>query len=487
METNLRPPAAGLAMEKHGGLWMAAIVLMGICVIATFWYPLLSIEALPSRNYNEGWNAYRQWMTVQGQPLYGARNALWTTNYPFLSFHIIGLLGRTKANMVLTGRIVSFASLLAVASCFGGMVRGATGSWRSAVYGGLLLMASLAAYDGSARVADDPEMLSAAFASFGLFAAWRATRGLPWLALAGLAFSCSLFTKHDYIAFPLSVAVYLLFTHNWRGLAVFGVTGVAASAALLALSFHLDGQYFFAEFLAKRAYASGNLFSELWRYLLHFSVPLGIAAVALWWVRGIEARGFLLTLLLFTHLLAIGFAGGDGVAANVFYPALIADLLTCIMAICRLQRDGSHFFKPALLVISCVTAIIVPFQVHTDIASQRRLPGSTAAARQAIALLQTLKGPAICEDILLCYEAGKPLDYDPYYVRDQIVIGHEPEAGIVALLQAQHYAAIQADVAIGGAKWHPMQHRFTPKIQQTILAAYRPAIKNLYYLILIPK
>jgi hypothetical protein len=110
METNLSPPAAGLAMEKHAGLWMAAIVLMGICVIATFWYPLLSIEALPSRNYNEGWNAYRQWMTVQGQPLYGARNALWTTNYPFLSFHIIGLLGRTKANMVLTGRIVSFAS-----------------------------------------------------------------------------------------------------------------------------------------------------------------------------------------------------------------------------------------------------------------------------------------------------------------------------------------------------------------------------------------
>src|SRR5271168_1939262 len=145
---------ARIAADRPARLWTAAILLMALSVIATAWFPLLSITALPSENYNEGWNAYRQWMTVEGQPLYGSDPTLWTTNYPFLSFHIIGLLGATKGNMVLAGRIVCFASLIATSVLVGGIVRRATGSRAGALYAGLCLFAWLASFNGVGRAAN---------------------------------------------------------------------------------------------------------------------------------------------------------------------------------------------------------------------------------------------------------------------------------------------------------------------------------------------
>lgn len=472
-----KPCIAPRSAEKPAGIWVAAIALMGACAIAMAWFPLLSLDALPSMNYNEGWNAYRQWMVFRGQALYGARGAFWTTNYPPLSFHIVAALGGAKENMVPAGRALCFASLAAVALLTAGIVRRVAGSWPGAVYAGLWLFAGLAAFDGSRRALDDPELLSAAFAIFGLFAALDAR-----LALAAVGFSFSLFTKQDFIAFPVSVALALPLAGDWRAFAVFAATGLAASGALLALSVHFDGPFFLAELLQPRAYGLPHLLTKLWDYLLHLAVPLAIAAAILRYGREMPGRGFFAVLLLLTHLFAIGFAGGDGVGNNIFFPALIADVTACAVGLCWLERRGARFFKPALLAVTLAGAAWVPFQLRDDIAAALSLPAATAAARQAIALLKAAKGPAICEDLLLCYQAGKPMDDDPYYVKDQILIGHVRQSGIVALLRARHYGAIQLDSA-APAK---LRQRFTNRVQRALLAAYRPALVSRYYVILLP-
>ena len=354
-------------LREPARLWAAVILLMGLSVLATAWFPLLSITALPSENYNEGWNAYRQWMTVEGQPLYGSHTALWTTNYPFLSFHIIGLLGAAKGNMVLAGRIVCFASLIATSVLVGGIIRGATGSRLAALYAGLCLFAWLASFNGAGRASDDPELLSVAFASFGLFAYLKAPRDIFWPALSAIAFAVSLFTKHDLLAFPLSVGVHLLITRNWRTLAIFLATGIIAAGLLLTLSFHLDGPYFFTELLQPRAYSLQNLPEETFHYLLHFLVPLLVGVVFLFRDRSTPYRSFLFTLLIFTNLASIYFSGGDGVGSNIFYPPLIADLLSCVIAICWLERralkvpHARRSFKTALTVSTLAGALMVPF------------------------------------------------------------------------------------------------------------------------------
>jgi hypothetical protein len=482
-----------ISAQKTTRLWTAAIVLTGICVLITAWFPLLSIPTLPSENYNEGWNAYRQWMTLEGQPLYGSHPALWETNYPFLSFHLIGFLGAAKGNMVLAGRIVCFASLITISALVGAIVRDATGSRLGALYAALCLFAWLGAFNGAGRAANDPELLSVAFATFGLFAYLKAPRRRLWPALSAIAFTLSLFTKHDLLTFPLSVGVHLVITRNWRSLAVFLATGVLASSLLLALSVHLDGPYFFAEVLQPRAYSLQNLGAETFHYLLHFLTPL-LVGVVLLRDRSTPHRRFLFILLIFTNLAAVYFSGGDGVGSNIFYPPLIADLLSCVIAICWLERkipktpQAWRSFRTALLLPTLAGALMVPFQLHLDITAALALPAATQAAQQAVALLKSTNGPAICEDLLLCYEAGKPMDYDPYYVKDQILIGRIQEPSILAMLTAHQYAAIQINGEVDTASLkHQKDERFTKPFLRTFLAQYRPVLVSPTYSVFVPR
>jgi hypothetical protein len=205
-------------------------------------------------------------------------------------------------------------------------------------------------------------------------------------------------------------------------------------------------------------------------------------------------RSFLFTLLIVTHLAAVYFSGGDGVAANVFYPPLIADLLICVITICRLEcrfakePQARKPFRTALVITTLAVVVMVPSRLHYDIIAQLRMPAATRAAEQAIAALQSTTGPAICEDLLICYESGKPIDYDPYYTHDQILIGRLKESNILAMLTAHHYAAIQIDGAID-ARSIPgrKDRRFSKLFLRALLARYRPVLVTPIYSVFVPR
>jgi hypothetical protein len=485
---------ARIPTEKPDKFWTAAIVLICLGVIAMAWFPLLNIEALPSNNYNEGWNAYRQWMTVEGQPLYGSRPTLWTTNYPFLSFHIIGLLGAVKGNMVLTGRVVCFVSLIITAVLIGGIVRLVTGSRVGALYAGLCLFAWFASFYDGGRASNDPELLSVAFTTFGLFAYLKGRRRIFWIALSAIAFAVSLFTKHDLIAFPFSIGLHLLITRTWRSLAAFLGAGLGAAGLLLTLSLYLDGPNFFAELLQPRAYSLDNLDYETLHYLLHFIVPLLVGLVLLFRDRATPHRSFLFILLICTHLAAVYFSGGDGVGSNIFYPPVIAVLLTCVITLCRLERRAvteprvRRSFRTALVLSTLACVVMVPSRMHHDVIAQHRMQAATKAAQQAIEYLEAAKGPAICEDLLLCYEADKPMDYDPYHVEDQILIGRLQESSILAMVTSHQYAAVQINGMVDAASLAQRKdERFSKPFLRTLLAQYRPVLVTPTYSIFLPR
>jgi hypothetical protein len=230
-----------------------------------------------------------------------------------------------------------------------------------------------------------------------------------------------------------------------------------------------------------------NLVGELLHYLLQFFTPAGIGIAVLWRAKAIAERRFLFVLIIVTSAAAVAFAGGDGVASNVFYPVVIADFLACLTAICWLERNHFWLFRAALFATVIAGVIPAQFRVRSDVPAALRMPAATAAARQAITLLLSTKGPAICEDLLLCYAAGKPMDYDPYYVRDQIFVGHLQEADIAALIRLEHYTAIQVNGKLNGAKGVPMLRRFPDGVRQAILDTYRPVLVGPYYLVLVPR
>lgn len=475
-------------------LWVAALTTLSVCVIMAIWFPLLSIRSLPSRNYNEGWNAYRQWMAAVGHPLYGEKPTLWTTNYPFLSFHIVGFLGAVIGSMVLAGRIIAVVSLTVTAVLVGGIVRVAAGSSRGGVYAGLCLFLWIATFSPDRRAMNDPELLGVAISTFGLFAYVKGPKSALWSGLSALAFTVGIFVKQDLLAFPLSIGVHLLVTRNWRALSVSVAVGIVATSLLLALTYYLDGPYLFVNLLKPRVYVVRNLAEESGHYLLHFWIPLVLFIALVIRDRNVPFRSFLFCLVGITHAAAIYFSGGDGVGANVFYQPLIAVVITCAIGICSLERvlpQTLWAYKAFIVVLVAPVltgAVFVPFQLQNDLATQRHLSIVTKAAQNTITLLRSANGPAICEDILLCYEADKPLDYDPYFVNDQLLIGRLKESYVLTMLVSHHYAAIEIDGIVNTTSLvATKRRRFTKAFMQTLLAEYRPVLTDGIYSVFEPR
>src|SRR5665647_3859086 len=109
--------------------WFAALVfctfaiplgvrLSGFVVRATYPQSIL---------YNEGWNAYYAHDAAAGRPLYGARPLRTAVNYPPLSFHLMGALGRVLGDLNFAGRVLSLAALFWVALCAGFVARRISG------------------------------------------------------------------------------------------------------------------------------------------------------------------------------------------------------------------------------------------------------------------------------------------------------------------------------------------------------------------------
>jgi hypothetical protein len=527
-------------------LWIASLSVLAICAILLTWYPLLRIPSLPSINYNEGWNAYRQQMAADGQPLYATQPGLWVTNYPFLSFHLIAPFGSAIGSMVIAGRIVAFISVLVIAASVAGIVRVFTGSARAGIYAGLCFFVWVATLSPDRRGVNDPEFLGIAFASLGLLAYLRGPDSLRWTSVSALAFVLAMFTKHDVVALPICVGVELVFRRNWRALAAWIAVGAAAACCLLMLTYLIDGRYFLAHLLRPREYSFRRAVWFIRTYFLHFSPPLVVALIAVGLAREARTKRVIGLLLLVTNITAFLFAGGDGVDFNIFFVPLVAASIACGTAISCLEQyvhrsSMAVIFLAALLAVSALAlstlfyastrsflamipgvvlfagaiaftqralpklpwrsatlilgfavpvvsgAEYTPGQVADDLRDLQQLPALTLAAQRSIATLRATDGPVICEHILLCFDAGKPLDYDPYFVKDQIMTGLLPEASILAILRSHRYRVVEMDAKADAARpSDPEPLRFTSGFVQALFADYHLMAANDVYLLFVP-
>jgi hypothetical protein len=475
-------------------LWAGILTLLVICALTLIWFAVLRISSLPSINYNEGWNAYRDRMAAMGQPLYGAPPGLSITNYPFLSFHLIGLLSGPTGDVTLVGRSVALAALLAICALLCGIVHCLSGSWRGGLYAGLCFFLWIATYTPRRVGANDPELLGMAVTLVGLYAYLHANARLKWLLISAFAFALGIFTKHDALALPLAVGLHLLSGRNWRALAAWTATGMVTAALLLAATWHIDGPYFFMHLLTPRAYRPTAGVREISIYLLRFYAPLTIGVVMLLLTSLVPRRDFLLLLLLVTHTLAFIFVMGDGVASNIFYGPMVAAAIVSATAICSIERGlpesrwAAAAMAVALVLVASPGAAFIPRQFLADRAEQKHLPAVTEAARRGIALLRQVHGPVLCEDLLLCHEADKLLGYDAYFVNDQIMTGRIKEADMLAALRAHRYAMVEIGNAETPATAPPAERlRFTKAIMQTLGAEYEPVLIDWPYSLFAPR
>jgi hypothetical protein len=484
-------PAAGQPSLPNLPRWfwpltigLAALVAVGL--LAT---PVATIASHSAKNYNEGWNAYRQQDAMHGIPLYGTPPRLVWTNYPPISFHLIGLASRPGGAVNQTGRWIALASLLLVALLCSVIVRRFTASTPLAAYTALSVVIWLAAYQSDRIAMNDPQLLATVFSLLGLYTYIRDPEDTACLLLSAVVFTISLFTKHNLLAFPAAVGLHLLLRAKWKGLAMWGGTAVAGSALLLGLTLWIDGPYFITHMLMPRPIT--RWLANVPDYLSLFLLPLGLAAIWSWRHSG-RARWHVMALAaIMAHAFAVAFSGGYGVDRNVFFDgvlslAVVGALVFAEFAPMVAQWKWRGCALTALLTAStlCVS-IQMPAQLRNDRAQLRSAAGRSREFDSAVSLLRSRPGPALCGDLLLCFAAGKPLSYDPYSANNMLMVGRVKEEELTALIADRHFRTIQ--MRTGGLT--PGERYLPPKSVKALAERYRPAmwLKESAEVVMVPR
>lgn len=434
--------------------WLSAsvICLMLVTMLALFQFPVKRIFANVEVNYNEGWNAYRADMVAKGVRLYGAppQGLGTSTAYPPISFHLVSWLGSSNTYVV-TGRLVSLFSLITTGLLVGMTVRKAGASRLTAVFCFLLYEIGIVLLRADRVGMYDPQLLGESLSAAGLYFYVRNPDSKRLLCISALFFCLGGFTKHNLLALPFAVAIDLLL-RSWRSFVTWASAMLVSAGLLTAATMLVDGRYFFTHLLGGgggRAYSYAVAWSQFHYYVEKFQTLLVIGTA--WSVRAFRSRTLFAAAFVLSHGLAFLLGGGYGVDLNIFFNGYMVAVIIFGLALSDLSsalvawRPGSLNFAPAMMFGLFFISImpLVPWQLKLDRKAMRELPSAEKEFQSGVAFLKAHPGPAVCESHLLCYEAGKPFEFEPFSVRDQMMTGKIPEAEVLQLLKTRHFQAVE--------------------------------------------
>ena len=440
--------------EGASGTWLSTVILffMLATLVALFWFPLRRISANVEINYNEGWNAYRAAMVSSGIPLYGTPPQSFGTGtaYPPLSFHLIGWLGTTDS-FVAIGRWISLISLMITGVFLALIVRQAGGSLDAAIFSFLLYEIGIALLLPNRIGMNDPQLLAEALSTAGLYFYVRNPVSTRLLCISGLLFCLAGFTKQTLIVFPAVVAIDLLLRSR-KAFVTWAGAMVLCAAFLTGLTFLVDGRYFVVHLLGKRTYAYGRAWGEFHIYAVLFQGMLVLATA--WTINALRSRRLLVLAFVFSHMLAFLLSGGAGVDLNVFFNPWATTVMACGLAMSDIRFAPAEW-RPSIYNAAAALSfalffmsvmVFVPGELRRDTEKTHALPELENEFRSAVEFAKAHPGPALCESLLLCYEAGKPFEYESFSVRDELKTGQIKERDVLELLRTHHFQTVQINL-----------------------------------------
>ena len=180
---------------------------------------------------------------------------------------------------------------------------------------------------------------------------------------------------------------------------------------------------------------------------------------------------------------------------NHLFDAMILTAIIVGLALPGLPHaiEGTRFPRAGLAFL-----LIVPFFLTSLVVLARRLPADFGHSPNEIAqaeaeftgignFVRAQPGPALCESLLVCYAAGKPVTYDPFAADQLMRTGKIPQEQIVQLIARRQFAVIQID-------WNsnePMQPspriRFPGPVMRALFSSYRLALRSGKYAVFTPR
>jgi 4-amino-4-deoxy-L-arabinose transferase-like glycosyltransferase len=460
----------------QGTLRQRLLVAMGVALAAACVIGILRIAVtlnLPAvYGMDEGWSAFHQAEAIAGQTPYPDASSLMYNVYPPLSFYIVGAFGRLIGDNILAGRILSLVAFLVTALGIAQAVRLMGGRKSAAGFAALVFMTGLL-FDHDYVGTNTPQMLAHAFGIVGLVLCLRQPRSARALFFAALFFVLAGFTKHNLVAQPLAVAVWLLVIDR-RSALTFILSGAALGAAACVAFQLVFGHSVWSEVHSARIWSAGFAFHALVGRVPEALAPLLASFALLRWFPQDRTVQFCLLYLAIAIGSAAYFIGGAGTGGNMLFDAEIAVALCAGFGLHKLSTR-----HPAAGVAACYALPLLAVVAFTALTGrfprfwldQNAKP--VADARQDIAFLKTQQGPVLCRELALCFRAGKTAEADLWNVEQAVVLGRRDGHELRDAIAARRYAVLQLAAppnVLGAAP--ELQGPFTRAIAATIQAHY---------------
>jgi len=469
-------------------VWITLAILLAFSLV-TLVYPMARAFYRFEFNYNEGWNVYNTQAAMQHLPLYYPKYGWTTVNYPFLSFYLVGYVAHFIGDYLFTGRLISLVAFLVSCVLVGLIVKRLTGGWGPAVFASVFCLGLFCSVAHDSVAADDPQMLPYPLFLSGLWVYLQAVPGT--LRIAGIT---SLFVlggniKQNLLSAPVSVLSDLFITSSSKAvrLIAFGVLFLALS---IVVNIVVGGPFFISHLLTSRAYSLVKLRNSFFLFYSPLGLPLAISFFwSIWQLQNKRTR--VISFYFFSSLLiGVAFEGGSGVTQNTYFDNLFA--MSIIMGACldslwkapilSLGKGGRCRCLVPVLLYSSVVFTFVTWGVNVP-RMLSELPERQRVFEAEVSFLVAQPGPAICETLILCYDAGKPYILDPFNSARLVRLGKLSSSEMVKQIAEKKYGAIQTEVPATQKR----RERFPDDVLDAIARYYVEALTGPDCVIYVPR
>jgi hypothetical protein len=146
--------------------------------------------------------------------------------------------------------------------------------------------------------------------------------------------------------------------------------------------------------------------------------------------------------LFFSIVVGIITASGFGTAMNMFFEAFL-----CLAVILGISISNMNplpqALLPLILFLPVEAAAISEIQTALNKNLQSRFAKQQADFLSDVQFLKDQSGKVVCGNPLLCFDAGKPLEFDPFNVSQRIITGKMKENETVQLFENGRFRIVQ--------------------------------------------
>jgi hypothetical protein len=446
--------AARHVLRQHGR--MLALALLCLVAGMAMFRPVIELPFQIAKDYNEGWNAYQAAHALSGDKLYPGYKELTGNNYPPVSYYVVGAVGQITGDNIIAGRVIALLSLLGAAVAAGAIVRLLTGSWYGAIAAGLFLMGYMAARHSLYVAQNDPQWLGHACMIAGALLLLRSRQHGTLFYCAVLVVVVGGFIKQILIPLPFAATLWLLIFHKdvFRRWLVVSILLVGIGLTILTV---LHGEEFLRQlFLDPRVYSRSRMASSIDEWFTPMLPLIVLGALATPLLRRSKEGVFVLIYVVISVLWAVFLLGGRDVGENAVFDVILA--LTLVVGI-LIGRVHSMKWAPlneeqpisALLVLCLVLTIgvVSPKRFYETRETVKILETSKVHSGEDVSFIAAHPGPAMCENLALCYWAKKRFEVDLFLTGQKIETGVFSEKKLTDLIDRGYFAVVQLDDQTG--------------------------------------